>query len=288
MGRFRPSIKKMKPPNFVNKGIAALAILCLLSSCSPYIEGQLAAKPTPTELAQAWQANIDQISALLESQRIPQHLLEEKPVLRGDEFDIMSVFDVLDHISMAEGYQLAYVYKYDPMGSYPRLYAYSTEETPFISAVEYYTEQRECSSMKDAPASCYPHMRYVVADGSELGYLQWVLLFATGEQFYLHWHANMKDTAFIATSEALDELVTQLTENALGDPLDKEQAEKAKKIDPTPQVTIEDETVTVRVVWFTKWGGFFETEHVLTRTFPHTILKTSKRNLLSYDCGIMP
>src|SRR5665648_80868 len=75
---------------------------CLFCSCPPI---ELVLKPilTPAELAQSWQMNIDQLSDLLSSQKIPQHLLIQKPLLRGDEFDTMKVFDFLDHISMVDG-----------------------------------------------------------------------------------------------------------------------------------------------------------------------------------------
>ena len=49
------------------------------------------------------------------SQRIPTYLMEENPELRGDEFDFMSVFTILDHIKVVDEYQLAYVNQYDMM-----------------------------------------------------------------------------------------------------------------------------------------------------------------------------
>ena len=88
----------------------------------------------------------------------------------------------------------------------------------------------------------------VIADGSELGYLQWVLLYVTGEQFYLDWHANIRDVTFIVTSDVLDQLVVDLMSTDFGYPMNGEQAEKARAIDPTPKVSIDNETVTMRMV----------------------------------------
>ena len=153
-------------------------------------------------LAQSWQENIDRLSALLNAQKVPPHLLKEKSILQGGEFDVMTVFNVLDHIHMAEGYQLAYVYHKDNLGGFPRLYVHSTTKTPHTTAAEYYAGQPECSSMKNAPVHCDP-MQSIEADGSQLGYLQWVLLKETGGQFYLNWHANIKDMTFIATDAAI-------------------------------------------------------------------------------------
>ena len=88
-------------------------------------------------LASAWQEDIDQLRRLLKSQSIPEHFLVDDPVLMSGEFDLMSVFEILDHIWMEEGYKLAYVYHYDFMGGYPIIYAYNIETEPFVSHQEY-------------------------------------------------------------------------------------------------------------------------------------------------------
>jgi hypothetical protein len=57
--------------------------------------------------------------------------------------------------------------------------------------------------------------------------------------------------------------------------------------DLEPAVVIGDQTVEVRFVTFTKWGGFYLTTSMLDRSSPHTILDVQKKNLIPYDCGIM-
>lgn len=238
----------------------------------------------PSELALAWQANIDQLRELLSSQRIPEHLLAEKPILRGDEFDIMSVFDVLDRISMAEGYRLGYVYRYDPMGSSPLHYVQPADSPPYASLAEYREARAECFESGAKPPDCNP-MQYVRSDGSELGYLQWTLLYAMGGQFYLYWHANYNDVTAVATEEGMEGILTRIAGECMD--LDLGQKIALKRIDPTPEVEIGADTVTVRAVWFTKFGGFFETRQTLSRAFPHTILESEHNTLLDYDCGLV-
>lgn len=241
----------------------------------------------PSDVALSWQEDIDQIRSLYRSQSIPQHLLNEEAALQGDEFDIRTAMEILDHLSMADGYQLSYVYKYDPMGSYPILYAYQENNLPSASLKDYMSARPECFQSSEKPPHC-SYMQLIEADGSEIGYLQFVLFQMMGRQFYLDWHANYNDTTLIATEKALDQIITHLSDSDFGFPIDDLQKEEIKNsVHPAPEVTIGAEFVTLWVVYFTKWGGFFEVQYELNKDFPHTIQEIKSRNLFDYDCGIM-
>jgi len=235
-------------------------------------------------LVSAWQEDIDQLKRLLTSQSIPDHLLVDDPVMMGGEFDLMSIFDILDHIRMEEGYKLAYVYHYDFMGGYPIVYAYNIEAEPFVSHQEYLAGRAECLAADDALPGCSA-LDHVETDGSDLGYLQLVLLDLMGSQFYRYWHAQYNDTTPIATQTALEEMIASVSDPYI--PLTDQEQKKAKAIDPTPQVNIGEDVIRVRVVWFTKWGGFYESWVEIQKEFPHTIIQDSTENLLEYDCGLM-
>jgi len=240
-----------------------------------------------SELALLWQEDIDQISKLYDSQSIPEHLLVAGPVLQGDEFDVRTALEVLDHLSMAAGYQLAYVYKYDPMGSYPVLYAHLEENIPFTSLKEYLSARPECFQSSEKPSHC-SFMQLIETDCSEIGYLQFILFQDMGRQFYLDWHANYNDRTLIATEKALDQIINQLSDTEFGLSIDDQQKDRIKNlVHPAPEVTIGTEFVTLRVVFFTKWGGFYEAQYELNKDFPHTIQDSKFRNLFAYDCGIM-
>ena len=66
-----------------------------------------------------------------------------------------------------------------------------------------------------------------------------------------------------------------------------EQEQKALELDLEPSVEFERETAQVRIVTFTKWGGFFKEIFVISRDSPHKILEHTTEELLPYDCGVM-
>ena len=267
------------------KYIIWILLLTLILSSACQFRETYAEKTSDAALS--WQEDIDQIKKLYSSQSIPQHLLNEEAVLQGDEFDIGTAMEILDHLSMAESYQLAYVYKYDPMGSYPVLYARLEDNPPFASLKEYSLAHPECFQSSEKPPHC-SYQQWIETDGSEIGYLQFVLLNEMGRQFYLNWHANYNDTTLIATENALDQILTQLLNSDFGYPIDDQQKEEIKKlVHPAPEVVIGTEFVTLRMVYFTKWGGFFEVQYKLNKDFPHIIQENKSRNLFDYNCGIL-
>ena len=219
------------------------------------------------DVAIAWQQNIDTLHQLYQSQVIPDHIRTEQPVFTGAEFDLMQIFEFLDHLSMLPSYQLAYSYFYQAsFEGHPILYAC---ERPFYGT----PDSTNCQE---------GGLGYVAADGSELGYLQWLLLHEMGDQFYLYWHAAYNDKLLVATEEGLDAILLEME-----DFLDSQQKNRFELIDPQPRIAVGDETVTIRVVWFTKFGGFSETYYQVNKDHPHTTTELETNLLLEYDCGIM-
>lgn len=254
----------------------------LISSCR-LLQPQLS--KSESDLALQWQQDIDAIIKLHDPLHIPQYLLEKDSVLHGDEFDVMSVFSVLDHLKMSDGYRLAYYYHYDDMGAYPVLYALPEDSPPFTTEQAYQNARPECFSEESDGEGCY-YLDYVETDGSEMGYLQLLQLSIMGGQFYLNWHANYNDCTPIATKDELDKLIDKLTTTDFGLPLSKKQARQSLALDPMPVVEIKDDTASVRVFWFSKWNGFSETWYKVETTMPHTIFDENTTLLLEYDCGI--
>jgi hypothetical protein len=54
-----------------------------------------------------------------------------------------------------------------------------------------------------------------------------------------------------------------------------------------PAVNIGTQSVQVKLVTFTRWGGFFEETYFLSKSPPHTIQDVQEKNLVPYDCGVM-
>ena len=131
------------------------------------------------------------------------------------------------------------------------------------------------------------YLEYIEGDGSEEAYFQWVVLQMMGDQFYLYWHANYNDAEIIASQTRLEEVVEEMSETDFGYPLSASQKQEALRLDPAPVVEIKDDNVTVRVLWFTKWGGFYETVYTLTASTPYHIIDTQREQLVPYECQVM-
>jgi hypothetical protein len=43
----------------------------------------------------------------------------------------------------------------------------------------------------------------------------------------------------------------------------------------------------VKLITFTAWGGFFEETFVISRSFPHALLRHDRKCLVEYNCGII-
>jgi hypothetical protein len=62
---------------------------------------------------------------------------------------------------------------------------------------------------------------------------------------------------------------------------------KALELDLEPRVELSGDVAVVRVVVFSKWGGFREETYTINQDFPHAILDYETKTLVPYDCGIM-
>jgi hypothetical protein len=238
-----------------------------------------------SEMALTIQEDIHQVEALYNSQTIPDHFFEENAIRRGDEFDPNQVFGIFDHLKMEEGFTLDYVYDANPMGGSPELYARRIDSERYATLLDYTEAHPECFNKK-ALADCF-YLNHIQTDDTEEGFLQLVILYRMGDQFYLDWHANYNDAAVIVGNEGLEKIIKERSDTSFGAPFTNLQQVKAKRIDPTPEVIFSDAYVTVKIVWFTKWGGFFETTYQVNRQFPHLIQVKETENLLEYECDIM-
>ena len=47
-----------------------------------------------------------------------------------------------------------------------------------------------------------------------------------------------------------------------------------------------DDTVLVKVVTFSNWGGFIQRSYTISRDFPHKVLQVERETLVEYDSGV--
>ena len=212
----------------------------------------------------------------LQSSQLPEHLLltGEK---RGDEFDVSQYFEVLNHISMQEGYALDYVYRNDGLGGYPLLYARPVDQTPFASTADF-PEDTEWQNFH----------QYLEIEDTEQGYFEYVVMDLLANQFYLFWHANYNDTLIVCNRQQVYDVVAQVNSGDFGNVMDKDQQAQSRTLrDIVPVVHLTEDVAVVEVVTFTKWGGFYRYTYTISREIPHTIIDVEQENILPYDCGVM-
>jgi hypothetical protein len=235
--------------------------------------------------AEDWQAAVSDLKRMTRGMTIPGHLTDPDLPPVDAVFDPNQLLLPLPHLSLRPGYTLDFVYYYDGTGGRPFLYARKIDDPPYESLDAYTASLADCEEQNDSISCSF--LDYVDVDGTPEGYFQWVLLDMMGGQFYLYWHSGYDDAEIIASQGRLEELVDELSTGNFGIPLTRAQKRSALQLDPTPTVTIEGDIVTVRVLWFTRWGGFNESVYTITRSAPHEIMGVEESVLLEYDCGIM-
>jgi hypothetical protein len=244
-----------------------LVVTILLTACSPTLGGEAVA---------SCRALVDGMATLKSGMEIPKYFLTDNPAKQGGEFDVMQYFDVLDHLSMQPGYLLDYVYHYDGMGGYPVLYTYPTGQPPYIT-----------ETGLDAGGGDKNYLENVQVDDTPESYFQFALLALMGNQFYLDWHANYNDAQIVCDRASVDKIIANL-DGSFGQRIPAASQVRAKLLlNVEPSVILGEQTVEVRLVTFTKWGGFYLKMVTISRSAPHTIQAIQDKLLVPYNCGVM-
>jgi hypothetical protein len=243
-------------------------ILLLLSSCVPVVE--------KTGSISNCRQTVDAISALTAGLDIPANLQSSDPVKKGGEFDVMQYFNVLDHLAMRPGYVLDYIYHFDGMGGLPIMYVRHASQPPYASESDLATAG-ETSSYLD----------YIQIDDTPESYFQLALLSVMGSQFYLYWHANYNDSQIICARVDVPDVVTGL-DGDFGYPISligRIRTAFLRNVGPFVELGVQ--SAKVRLITFTRWGGFYQQIFTISRSSPNTIQGVQENNLVPYDCGVM-
>jgi len=250
-----------------------IIFLFLALFASPLACQVLAPSGTGTKISACSQIVFD--VKTLQSRQVPEHLLTTGE-RRGDEFDVNRYFNALTHVSMRAGYALDYVYRIDDLGGYPLLYARPVDQVSYASPSDI-PEETEWSDFRE----------YLEVEDTEQGYFEYVILDILADQFYLVWHAQYNDTHLVCNRQQLYDIVAQISSGDFGNALDPvHQAEARTLRNILPTVRLDGDTAVVKVVTFTKWGGFYRLTYTISRQAPHTIMDLQKENILPYDCGV--
>lgn len=269
---FSSFVRRVFPPvSLADRPWSPLLLLALLTAaCSPAV-----ATTPPAGIC--WECSVEGMAALTGELHAPEHLLQPDAVKTREEFDVSAYFEVLDRLSMEQGYVLDYIYWYDGMGGRPVLYARRAEETPFENHSAYLAAREEAS---------LAYLDHVQVDGSAESFFQLAVLRVMGEQFYRWWHAMLNDTAII-TSQASLEAHRPEVEGTCTEPLDPV-LQRASQLALEPRVAFEEDLAVVSLHTFSAYSGLQSKAFSIRRDFPHTFAGEKTETLVEYFCGVVP
>jgi hypothetical protein len=229
--------------------------------------------PVDNASSNARQVIVDAVAKLPLNYPAPKDNSNESPRQDG-WFDVNSYFSVLNHLSIQSGYTLDYYYSSNGSAAYPVLYARKVDSAPF-------------SFWQQIPPET-DYLNYIQLDDTEESYFQYLSLSIQSGQFYLWWHAAYNDTQIVCNHTGIENIINSFSNggNSMYAKFPKSVADSARQLDVTPKVTLNKDTAFVRVVVFTKWGGFKEMTYEFSRSFPHTIKSTTEKVLVGWNCGV--
>jgi hypothetical protein len=230
----------------------------------------------------------DGLYTLKKDLKTPEHFTAGKPFPQQGDFNPNDYFQVLTHLQTMPNYQLDYIYFGDELGGKPVVYAREPGAAPFQSYEEFlksYGEELSGERSYGTVQHAYDYLDKIQIDQSPESYFQFITLALSGDQFYLFWHGLYNDTKILCDPGDLQYIEADLKDFDLT--LPPEVVDRLGSIDFEPVVLLGEDTVTVRFVSFSKWGGFFENVYVLSRDEgPVKLIDSQWNPLIEYDCGI--
>ena len=250
--------------------------------------------------AENFQSWIDQLKAY---QKKAPDLFNENVKKSDSKFRIEHYFDIFNYLELEKGWLVDYLYLKESLGGEPVIIAYPESKREkykkIIDKIEK-TKPDRSSRIDDSKNiidiffeydDVDNYLKHVILDESEESYFQFLILALLGSQFSLFWHAGYNDGEFVCTLNAAEKIIDRIGREG-EDPdsienrvFDQQSIKEVRKIDFEPVINIEDDKVLIRLVYFTKWGGFIRGKYEVEKSFPHKISKKEGNRLVKYDCG---
>jgi len=250
-------------------------------------------EPGTKTVSAAWSQKIVQKIKDMQPLNIPGNLTQDTSYKTGDEFNVNDYFPVLTHLSMESGYVLDYVYYCSDEAGSPILYARQKKQMPFedfdmltiASNMVVRPENDSTMIWLTAENNIAVFGNKIKIDNTNEGYFEYTVLQILGNQFYQFWHANYNDTRIVCVKSEVEDIIADIDASGL-QPIDKAFKDKALKLDLQPTLEFTDDLVTVKVVTFSKWGGFTRVGFTMYRNSPHSIIGYESEELLNYESGL--
>jgi hypothetical protein len=214
-------------------------------------------------------------------------------------------FVVLKHLSIIPGYSLDVVFDQEisdglSLGpKIPYFYARAANQRSYLTYDEFIKAVGEPSytpidyiyqNFLDLQAAYY-YLNSIRTDNTSDGFFQFIILGILAGQLNNGLHDLYNDTIVMCNQSDIDLAASEVRKfnerYKIDLSLPDQVMQDARKLSLEPVVELGKDTATVRIVTFTKWGGFIETKYELTRTFPHKLLGEWHQNLIPYDCGVI-
>jgi len=232
----------------------------------------------------------------MQPMKIPGSLASNNEKM-GGEFDVNDYFPVLKHLSMEKGYVLDYVYVNDGSGGLPILFTRAKEQAPFSIFDEYAAASTNVTRpendmsliwlVAEKQDGVFGFGNKIKVQDSNEGYFEYTALQIIGSQFYLFWHAEYNDARIVCVAEELEDVLSDIENDTKLAAIDGNFKAGARALDLQPVIEVSGDTVTVKVVVFSKWGGFSRYTFNIGRSSPHSVTGYNKDILLEYQCGVV-
>lgn len=206
---------------------------------------------------------------------------------QANDFDPNDYFTVMSHLDLEQGYTLDFVYFADELGGLPLVYSRPIDEQPYETYESLLLANGDALSGERSYGQLqhkYDYLERVDTDGTPESYFEFVVLALLGDQFYLSWHALYNDTIVLCGSNDPEVVKSEMKSYGLEFPVGV--LGQMGELNLTPKVLMNDTSVTVSFLTFTKWGGFFENTYVMDSENPMDLQDVQFAPLIEYDCGI--
>jgi len=272
----------------------ALAGIMIIIALSGILSGCGGAKPGTYTPSAAWCQGIADKIKTVQPVDIPGSLAQDGSPKTGDEFNVNDYFPVLTHLSMNSGYVLDYLYFISGDVATPLLYTRYKDQPPYTLYQEYFSDGTSITRPENDVTLIWisrdknQEVKYgsqIAINKSPEGYYEYTVLQLLGGQFYLFYKANQYDVRIVCQSDKVEQILGEIDGSDMT-PIDETFKTAARALDLQPVVEIGEDSVTVSLVIFTKWGGFSRVHYTIGGDYPNSITKYENTNLLAYDCGI--
>lgn len=243
--------------------------------------------PSAVSLMNECRRVVDGLYALKSELGLPEHFTTENSFRQATDFNPNQYFQVFNHLKIKPGYTLDYIYFQDELGSKPLVYARKSSTAPFHTYEEFLKSYGEEMSGERSYARlnhAFDYLQQIQTDKSPESYYEFVLLAFLGDQFYLQWHGLYNDSKILCDPSDMQYVNKDMNDFEVEFP--EEVKNNIEKIDFKPAILTNEDTVSVRIVAFTKWGGFWENIYVMDKENPMNLKDVQSNTLLEYDCGI--